>query len=189
MVESCNESYGLDLHTEDIAECALHRNRIQLTIKKSVKLGCVALKDVIVATKSECRDAYFPSENCSPGARMGVLRLAGSNSQDEDSEKRIILEGMRWGLVPSFTKAGEKPNFFRMFNARSETVPTKSIFSRLLQSNRCIVCIDGFYEWKDEHKGKQPYYIHFKDRPMLCAGMYLHATAKNHTKSCLPARR
>lgn len=31
------------------------------------------------------------------------------------------IECDRWGLVPSFTKKGEKPNFFRMFNARSET--------------------------------------------------------------------
>ncbi|CAN0012398.1 unnamed protein product, partial [Ectocarpus sp. 8 AP-2014] len=28
----------------------------------------------------------------------------------------------RWGLVPSFTKKDDKPDFFRMFNARSETV-------------------------------------------------------------------
>lgn len=120
---------------------------------------------------------------------MGVLRLAHESSKEDDNNKRMTLEGMRWGLVPSFTKAGEKPNFFRMFNARSETVPTKSIFSRLLQSNRCIVCVDGFYEWKDEHKGKQPYYIHFKGRPMLCAGVSLRATAKNCSKILLPARR
>lgn len=120
---------------------------------------------------------------------MGVLRLAHESSKEDDNNKRMTLEGMRWGLVPSFTKAGEKPNFFRMFNARSETVPTKSIFSRLLQSNRCIVCVDGFYEWKDEHKGKQPYYIHFKGRPMLCAGVFLRATAKNYSNILLPARR
>lgn len=34
----------------------------------------------------------------------------------------------RWGLVPSFTKKTEKPNFFRMFNARSETVSTLSLY-------------------------------------------------------------
>lgn len=33
-----------------------------------------------------------------------------------------LLVSFRWGLVPSFTKKGDKPNFFRMFNARSETV-------------------------------------------------------------------
>jgi hypothetical protein len=29
---------------------------------------------------------------------------------------------MNWGLVPSWTKRGDKPDFFRAFNARSETV-------------------------------------------------------------------
>ena len=34
-----------------------------------------------------------------------------------------------------------------MFNARSETVAEKSVFSRLLSSKRCIVLMNGFYEW------------------------------------------
>lgn len=119
---------------------------------------------------------------------MAVLRLHDTQDAAEDKKNKVLLEGMRWGLVPAFTKAGEKPNFFRMFNARSETVPSKSIFSRLLTSNRCIVCVDGFYEWKDEHKGKQPYYIHLKDRPLLFAGarpLTLHST--NQVNVLFPA--
>ena len=34
-----------------------------------------------------------------------------------------------------------------MFNARSETVAEKSVFSRLLGGKRCIVLLNGFYEW------------------------------------------
>ena len=34
------------------------------------------------------------------------------------------------------------------FNARSETVAEKTVFSRLLQRQRCVVLFDGFYEWK-----------------------------------------
>ena len=34
-----------------------------------------------------------------------------------------------------------------MFNARSETVAEKSVFSRLLTSKRCIVLMNGCYEW------------------------------------------
>jgi hypothetical protein len=61
-----------------------------------------------------------------------------------------------------------------MFNARCETVASKGIFSRLLKdpSHRCIVCVEGFYEWKEEHKVKQPYYIHRQDRPLLFAGLH-----------------
>ena len=35
----------------------------------------------------------------------------------------------------------------RMFNARSETVHEKSVFGRLLSGKRCIVLLNGFYEW------------------------------------------
>ena len=34
------------------------------------------------------------------------------------------------------------------FNARSETVAAKGIFKRLLASMRCMVLVNGFYEWK-----------------------------------------
>ena len=128
-------------------------------------------------------------------------------------------DACRWGLVPSFTKPGDKLDHFRMvraweaaqqmqefellacvctnflpcplppycntdclccddvpictsvrsdarhfdqhstsclqlacaalqFNARSETVAEKGIFKRLLPSMRCIVLVNGFYEWK-----------------------------------------
>lgn len=57
------------------------------------------------------------------------------------------MQTMAWGLVPSWTKMGDKPDFFRMFNARCETVPEKSVFSRLLGAKRCIVLLNGFYEW------------------------------------------
>jgi putative SOS response-associated peptidase YedK len=65
-------------------------------------------------------------------------------------------------------------NFFKMFNARSETVASKPIFKRLLSHNRCVVAYDGFYEWLvDEHKEKQPYFVHYGDnRPMLMAALY-----------------
>eukprot|EP01023_Acetabularia_acetabulum_P017686 TRINITY_DN18874_c1_g1_i1.p1 TRINITY_DN18874_c1_g1~~TRINITY_DN18874_c1_g1_i1.p1 ORF type:complete len:366 (+),score=46.78 TRINITY_DN18874_c1_g1_i1:120-1100(+) len=46
-----------------------------------------------------------------------------------------------------------------MFNARSETIGEKPVFSRLISRNRCLVVVNGFYEWKAEAKGKQPYFI------------------------------
>ena len=69
---------------------------------------------------------------------------------------------MRFGLVPSFTDPGAKVDFYRMFNARSETIAEKGVFSRLLQQRRGVVLINGFYEWAAERAGssqvKQPYY-------------------------------
>ena len=88
---------------------------------------------------------------------------------------------MRWGLVPSFTKRDEKPDFFRMFNARSDTAPDKPVFSRLLARKRCVVLLNGFYEWRAEGSKaagmvKQPYYLHAEgaddETPLRAAGLY-----------------
>ncbi|CAM9349074.1 unnamed protein product [Ectocarpus sp. 12 AP-2014] len=81
---------------------------------------------------------------------------------------------MRWGLVPSFTKKGDKPDFFRMFNARSETAAEKPSFRRLVGRRHGVVAFTGFYEWKRDEKGeRQPYYFHYADdRPLLFAVLY-----------------
>ncbi|CAN0353985.1 unnamed protein product, partial [Ectocarpus fasciculatus] len=80
----------------------------------------------------------------------------------------------RWGLVPSFTKKGDKPDFFRMFNARSETAAEKPSFRRLVGRRHGVVAFTGFYEWKRDDKGeRQPYYFHYSDdRPLLFAVLY-----------------
>ncbi len=58
-----------------------------------------------------------------------------------------------------------------MINARSETVTEKPSLRKAFQSRRCIALADGYYEWKRESKGKQPYYIRFQDRrPIAFAG-------------------
>ncbi len=34
------------------------------------------------------------------------------------------------------------------FNARSETVAEKGVFSKLMNGQRCVVYVNSFYEWK-----------------------------------------
>ena len=82
---------------------------------------------------------------------------------------------MTWGLVPSFSPPDAKVDHWKMFNARSESVAEKPAFRRLIPSRRCIVFLNGFYEWKrDGSNGrKQPYYIYLEnDEPMAMAGLY-----------------
>ena len=60
-----------------------------------------------------------------------------------------------------------------MINARSETAPEKPSFRRAFRSKRCLIPADGFYEWKREPGGKQPYYFHMKEgRPFAFAGLW-----------------
>jgi putative SOS response-associated peptidase YedK len=47
------------------------------------------------------------------------------------------------------------------------------MFRELLRYNRCLVPATGFYEWKNEHWGKTPYYIRMKDNSLFAfAGLY-----------------
>src|SRR4028119_1988659 len=81
------------------------------------------------------------------------------------------LEMLRWGLVPSWADAPGIGS--RMINARSETAPEKPSFRSPFPRRRCLIPADGFYEWKREPGGKQPYYIRMNDaRPFAFAGLW-----------------
>uniref|UniRef100_A0A1J3JK76 Embryonic stem cell-specific 5-hydroxymethylcytosine-binding protein n=1 Tax=Noccaea caerulescens TaxID=107243 RepID=A0A1J3JK76_NOCCA len=122
-----------------------------------------------VSTRFLHLDRYRPSYNVAPGSNIPVLR----RDSEVVGDGGVTVECMKWGLVPSFTKKTDKPDFFKMFNARSESVDEKPSFRRLLPKNRCLVAVDGFYEWKKEGSKKQPYYIHFKDgRPLVFAALF-----------------
>ena len=62
---------------------------------------------------------------------------------------------------------------YRMINARSETAHAKPSFRSAFKSRRCVVPADGYYEWKAEENGKQPYRIcHRDDQPLVFAGLW-----------------
>jgi putative SOS response-associated peptidase YedK len=82
------------------------------------------------------------------------------------------IESLQWGLTHSWVREKKiKP----LINARLETLKEKISFKNLI-NNRCLVVADGYYEWKREKIGKQPYYFtRFDNKTMYFAGIY-----KNH---------
>ena len=108
------------------------------------------------------REAYVPRYNAQPGTPLPCVRASDPTRGEPPDERRV--ESMTWGLVPSFTGPGEKPDHFRMFNARGETLREKPAFGRLLRRRRCVALLDGFYEWRREGGAqKQPYYLYLSD--------------------------
>ena len=91
--------------------------------------------------------------------------------EDSDGQRRLDL--MFWGLVPSWA---ESPAIgARLINARSETAASKPSFRSAFRRTRCIIPVDGFYEWVvvPERRKKQPVYICAQDsRPLAFAGLW-----------------
>jgi putative SOS response-associated peptidase YedK len=103
-----------------------------------------------------------PSYNVAPTQQVAAVL------EDEGGRR---LEMLRWGLVPSW--ADDPDIGARMINARSETAPEKPSFRRAFRGRRCLIAADGFYEWKREEGGKQPYYFRMQDgRPFAFAGLW-----------------
>ena len=61
-----------------------------------------------------------------------------------------------------------------MINARYETVLEKPSFRKPVQTRRCVVPADGYYEWQLlEGGGKQPFWIAREDQqPFVFAGLW-----------------
>jgi len=82
------------------------------------------------------------------------------------------LVSMRWGLVPFWTN--DVKTGLTMYNAQSETILEKRSFSEpLRRGRRCLVPVDGFFEFTGERGGKQPHYFKPRDdRMMAFAGLW-----------------
>lgn len=106
-----------------------------------------------------------PSWNIAPGAE--VLAVAGTRAGRR-------LGAMRWGLVPSWSNdpdGGPRPT-----NARVESILDRAVFADSLVRRRCLVVVDGFYEWRRPPGGpKQPYLLDRADGsgdPFALAGIW-----------------
>jgi len=76
-----------------------------------------------------------------------------------------------WGLQPSWIKNSARD--VSLFNARAESADTKPVFHEAFFQRRCLIPVDGFYEWETRGKKKIPYHYTMKDaRPYAFAGLY-----------------
>lgn len=85
--------------------------------------------------------------------------------------KALHLDVLRWGLVPRWAK--DASGAARMMNARGESVAGKPAFREAFRKRRCLVPMDGFYEWRGEGKARQPFACALRSgEPMACAGLW-----------------
>ena len=109
---------------------------------------------------------YPPRWNGAPSQDLLVIRRNHKTGE-------VSLDPLRWGLIPYWCedpKGGRKP-----INAKCETVRTLPSFREAYRKRRCILPVDGFFEWKaiKGQKAKQPYAIAMKDgNPFGIGGLW-----------------
>src|SRR5580765_2430229 len=86
-------------------------------------------------------------------------------------EERRAITAYRWGLIPHWAESAKVGS--RMFNARAETLASSPAFRDAFIRKRCLVPVDGFYEWKLEGTIRQPFLIGRTDgTPLTLAGLW-----------------
>lgn len=116
------------------------------------------------------RQACAPRYNIAP---TDVVPAVVERATDSGVTRKLV--GLRWGLVPSWSK--EPGSAARMINARVETVTEKPSFRNAMAARRCLLPALGYYEWRPETEDgraiKQPYFLRPEDNsPVHMAGIY-----------------
>jgi putative SOS response-associated peptidase YedK len=104
-----------------------------------------------------------------PGGRFNVAPTDAAAVVVQRADRRAVAL-YRWGLVPSWAEPRQAS---KAINARAETLATSSLFRDAFQRHRCLVPVDGFYEWRRDGAHRTPMRIHDpEDRPLALAGLW-----------------
>ena len=103
------------------------------------------------------------------GARFNVAPTTPIPAVIDADGRR--LGTLRWGFVPSWTR--DPDDGPRPINARVEGAATSRLFSPSLTRRRCVVPVDGWYEWTDEDGARQPFLLRpASDAPLAVAALW-----------------
>lgn len=106
-----------------------------------------------------------PRFNVAPTQDMAIIRP----SREDAAVPELSL--VRWGLVPWWSKDPKVGS--RFLQARAETVPSAAAYRASFKSKRCLVVVDGFYEWSGEKKDRKAHAVRLPNaRPFAIAGLW-----------------
>jgi putative SOS response-associated peptidase YedK len=116
-------------------------------------------------------DLFMPRYNIGPQSYLPVARTNNSEGKEvvekttavnpEKASDKKIVESMKWG----FSNPGGL-----VINARIEEVHHRPMFKGIMDTQRCVVPINGYYEWKREPNTLRPYYICDKNKSTMMLG-------------------
>jgi putative SOS response-associated peptidase YedK len=104
-----------------------------------------------------------------PGGRYNVAPTDEAAVVVQRDDRRAVVR-YRWGLRPAWADARRTG---KAFNARAETLATSGLFRDAYRRRRCLVPVDGFYEWRREGGVSRPMRIHDPAGvPLALAGLW-----------------
>ena len=124
------------------------------------------IEDRFEAAPAEAQES-FPSLEIVSGFEHPHLPVITS----EDPAHITLME---WGLVPSWIKNEHAAMDIQnhTLNARADSLFDKPSFKSIVKK-RCLVLVDGFYEWMHQARKKIPYFIHLTESgPFALGGLY-----------------
>ncbi|TSA53093.1 MAG: SOS response-associated peptidase [Actinobacteria bacterium] len=89
----------------------------------------------------------------------------------QSKETRSLVD-LSWGLVPRWSKDATRAA--SLINARSETVGEKPSFRDLISQHRCVIPMNGYFEWQSAFRHdestttKQPFYFTARPNSQYC---------------------
>jgi len=129
-----------------------------------------------------------PNYNVAPTTTVSTV-VKRHTDPDDESTRRVRL--MRWGLVPAWAKTteggGPDTKGPLLINARSDRVTTSPAFRTSVKGKRCLVPMDGWYEWRGQKGAKTPFYMYAGDgEPLFMAGLWSTWRPKGAPKETAP---
>jgi putative SOS response-associated peptidase YedK len=121
-----------------------------------------------------------PNYNVAPTTTVATVVTRHAEPDDQPT-RRVRL--MRWGLIPPWAKAGPdgapEGKGPLLINARADKVTSSPAFRSSAKSKRCLVPMDGYYEWRvssdgaDKKSRKTPFFMFREDgEPLFMAGLW-----------------
>ena len=128
---------------------------------------------------AEYFDATIDAEQLAPNYNVAPTQDFYAVVADSDGTRHV--QTFHWGLVPVWAK--DRKIGQRMINARAETLGDKAAYKAVFRKHRCLIPMDGFYEWKagtadgpttkSGKPRKQPVFVSRLDgEPLAVAGMW-----------------
>jgi putative SOS response-associated peptidase YedK len=152
-----------------------------------------ALDEATAAAEAGAKSG--PNFNTAP--TQTITSVVKRHSEPDDESTRRV-RSMRWGLIPPWVKTGADGGPDNkgplLINARAEKVATSPAFRNSAKNKRCLIPMDGWYEWRpngDPASGKKtaktPFYMYGEDGEMLfMAGLWSTWRPKEASKDTLP---